>query len=84
MFNKILKKPAQIKNTLLSTLISRIIKKLFVSPEVSEAFYVTEHWLDLFILQSWLMMARIFKTYTVTVHLYTKHPDGQEFDLCRR
>ena len=41
-------------NYVVPTLISRIIKKLLVSPEVSEAFYVTdhEHWLDLFIFQS--------------------------------
>ena len=39
MFKKILKKCAQIKNTLLSTMISSIIKKMFVSPEVSNAFY---------------------------------------------
>ena len=44
---------------------------MFVSPEVSNAFYAIEKWLDLFILKSWLTTARIFKTYTVTVHLYT-------------
>ena len=64
MFKNILEKRAQIKNTLLSTLISIIIKKMFVSPEVSHAFYAIEQWLELFILQSRLMMARIFKTYT--------------------
>ena len=64
MFKNILEKRAQIKNTLLSTLISSIIKKMFVSPEVSNAFYAIEQWLELFILQSRLMMARIFKTYT--------------------
>ena len=64
MFKKILKKRAQIKNTLLSTLISSSIKKMFVSPEVSNAFYAIEQWLELFILQSRLMTARIFKTYT--------------------
>ena len=46
MFKKILKKRAQIKNTLLSTLISTIIKKMFVSPEVSNAFYAIEQWLE--------------------------------------
>ena len=64
MFKKILKKLAQIKNTLLSTLISSIIKKMFVSPQVSNAFYAIEQWLELFILQSRLITARIFKTYT--------------------
>ena len=47
MFKKILKKRAQIKNTLLSTLISGIIK-MFVSPEVSNAFYAIEQWLELY------------------------------------
>ena len=64
MFKKILKKRAQIKNTLSSTLISSIIKKIFVSPEVSNAFYVIKQWWELFILQSRLMTARIFETYT--------------------
>ena len=64
MFEKMLKKRAQIKITLLSTLISSIIKKMFVSPEVSNAFYAIEQWLELFILQSRFMTAQIFKTYT--------------------
>ena len=64
MFKKILKKRAQVENTLLSTLISSIIKKMLVSPEVSNAFYAIEQWLELFILQSRFMTARIFKTYT--------------------
>ena len=64
MFKKILKKRAQTKNTLLSTLISSIINKMFVFPEVSNAFYDTEQWLELFILRSRLMLARIFKTHT--------------------
>ena len=38
MFKEILKKRAQIKNTLLSTLISSVIKRMFVSLEVSNAF----------------------------------------------
>ena len=58
------KKRVQIENTLLLTLISSIIKKMFVSPEVSNAFYAIEQWLESFMLQSRLMMARIFKTYT--------------------
>ena len=62
MLKKILKKRAQI--ALLSTLISSIFKKMFVSPEVSNAFYAIEQWLELFILQSALMTARIFETYT--------------------
>ena len=64
MFKKILKKHVQIKNTLLSTLVSSISNKMFVSPEVSSAFYAIEQWLALFTLQSRLMTARIFKTYT--------------------
>lgn len=36
-----------------------------------KVFYVIEHWLGFFILQSWLIMAWIFKTYIVTVDLYT-------------
>ena len=63
MFKKILKKRAEIKNTLLSTLISSIIK-MFVSPEVSNELYAIGQLLELFILQSRLLTARIFKTYT--------------------
>ena len=37
---------------------------MFVSPEVSNAFYAIEQCLELFILQSRLITARIFKTYT--------------------
>lgn len=36
-----------------------------------KVLYVIEHWLDFFILQSWLIMAWISKTYIVTVDLYT-------------
>ena len=47
-----MKKTCPNYNTLLSTVILRITKKMLVSPKVSKAFYVMEHWLDLWISQS--------------------------------
>ena len=52
---------------------------VIISTYTFKAFYVTEHWLDLLISQSWFIMAQL-----PFIYILTKHPDGQEFDLYRR
>ena len=58
---------------------------MFVSPEVSKAFYVIKNRLQFFYIK---VMAydgtELIPSQLPFIYVLTKHPDGQEFNLHRR